>query len=100
MIRNSVPESFLSSIQPSICSMRIFTSWSPRESVFLKSKFSVYGFEKTNINLDWTSIVLHGTEANLGKFGYSRDHRTDKLQITVGISELVNPINIPIGITV
>ena len=34
------------------------------------------------------------------KFGYSRDHRPDKLQITVGVSELADYINIPIGITV
>jgi transposase len=66
----------------------------------LNSLFSVYNFEETDINLDWTSIVLHGTKSNLGKYGYSRDHRPDKLQITVGISELKKPINIPIGITV
>lgn len=66
----------------------------------LDSLFSTYGFEETNINLDWTSIVLYGTKSNLGKFGYSRDHRPDKLQITVGVSELADPINIPIGITV
>ncbi len=35
-----------------------------------------------------------------GKYGYSRDYRTDKLKITVGISELKKPININIGITV
>ncbi len=69
-------------------------------SDILDSLFSVYGFEETNINLDWTSIVLYGTKSNLGKFGYSRDHRPDKLQITVGVSELADPINIPIGITV
>jgi transposase len=40
--------------------------------------FSMYDFEHTNINMDWTSIVLHGTEARLGKYGYSRDHRPDK----------------------
>jgi transposase len=66
----------------------------------LNSLFSVYSFDETNINLDWTSIVLHGTKSNLGKYGYSRDHRPDKLQITVGVSELKKPINIPIGITV
>ncbi|KKH96658.1 transposase, partial [Methanosarcina sp. 1.H.T.1A.1] len=69
-------------------------------SDILESLFSVYGFEETNINLDWTSIVLYGTKFNLGKYGYSRDHRPDKLQITVGISELADPINIPIGVTV
>ncbi len=66
----------------------------------LDNLFSVYGFGETDINLDWTSIVLHGTKSKLGKYGYSRDHRPDKLQITVGVSELRKPINIPIGITV
>ena len=74
-----------------------------KEKIFsdiLGSLFSVYGFEETDINLDWTSIVLHGTKSKLGKYGYSRDHRLDKPQITVGVSELKKPINIPIGITV
>lgn len=66
----------------------------------LDNLFSVYGFGETDINLDWTSIVLHGTKSKLGKYGYSRDHRPDKLQITVGVGELRKPINIPIGITV
>ena len=69
-------------------------------SDILGSLFSVYVFEETDINLDWTSIVLHGTKSKLGKYGYSRDHRPDKPQITVGVSELKKPINIPIGITV
>ena len=69
-------------------------------SDILDSLFSVYDFEQTNLNLDRTSIVLYGTKSNLGKYGYSRDHRPDKLQITVGISELADPINIPIGVTV
>ena len=38
-----------------------------------------YDFEHTDINMDWTSIVLHGNEARLGKYGYSRDHRPDKI---------------------
>ncbi|AKB18824.1 IS4 family transposase [Methanosarcina sp. WWM596] len=69
-------------------------------SDILDSLFCVYGFEEKDIKMDWTSIVLYGTKSNLGKYGYSRDHRPDKLQITVGISELANPINIPIGVTV
>ena len=60
----------------------------------------MYDFEHTNINMDWTSIVLHGTEARLGKYGYSRDHRPDKKQITLGVTELSDPINIPIGMTI
>ena len=64
------------------------------------SLFKRYDFEHTNINMDWTSVVLHGDKAPLGKYGYSRDHRPDKKQITIGISELADPINLPIGITV
>lgn len=62
--------------------------------------FDTYSFEHTNVNLDWTSLILHGDKSNLGKHGYSRDHRPDKKQITVGLTELADPINIPIGITV
>ncbi|NOQ48002.1 MAG: IS1634 family transposase [Methanococcoides sp.] len=62
--------------------------------------FKRYDFEHTNINMDWTSVVLHGDKAPLGKYGYSRDHRPDKKQITIGISELADPINLPFGITV
>ena len=50
--------------------------------------------------MDWTSIVLHGNEAQPGKYGYSRDHRPDKIQIPVGVTELSDPINIPIGMTI
>ncbi|MDD5617437.1 MAG: transposase [Candidatus Methanoperedens sp.] len=62
--------------------------------------FQIYNFEHTDINLDWTSLVLYGDKSKMGKYGYSRDHRPDKKQITVGISELAGPINVPIGITV
>jgi len=62
--------------------------------------FARYDFEHTDTNMDWTSIVLHGTEAKLGKYGYSRDHRPDKKQITVGVTELADPINVPIGMTI
>ncbi|UCG04618.1 MAG: IS1634 family transposase [Candidatus Heimdallarchaeota archaeon] len=62
--------------------------------------FNIYDFEHTNINMDWTSFVLFGNKCPLGKRGYSRDHRPDKKQITVGLSELSKPINVPIGMTV
>src|SRR3990167_454913 len=64
------------------------------------SLFSQYEFPHTNINLDWTSFVLWGTKAELGMYGYSRGHRPDKKQITIGISQLRSPMNIPIGLTV
>jgi len=62
--------------------------------------FSKYDFDHTDINMDWTSIVLYGDKCPLGKYGYSRDHRPDKKQITLGVSELSAPINLPVGITV
>ncbi len=62
--------------------------------------FNVFDFEHTDINMDWTSFVLYGNKCPLGKHGYSRDHRPDKKQITVGVSELADPINVPIGMTV
>lgn len=62
--------------------------------------FEKFDFEHTNINMDWTSLVLYGDKCPLGKHGYSRDHRPDKKQITIGLAELSNPINVPIGMTV
>lgn len=63
----------------------------------LKSK---YDFKHTDINLDWSSLILWGQKASLGAYGYSRDHRPDKKQIMFGIAEIANPINIPIGLTI
>lgn len=62
--------------------------------------FSLYDFEHTDINMDWSSLIIWGDKANIAKYGYSRDHRPDKKQITFGITELRNPINIPIGLTI
>jgi transposase len=62
--------------------------------------FQKYDFEHTDINLDWTSLILYGDKSKLGKYGYSRDHRPDKKQITIGVCELADPINVPIGLTV
>ncbi len=62
--------------------------------------FEIFDFEHTDINMDWTSFILYGDKSPLGKRGYSRDHRPDKKQITLGLSELADPINVPIGMTV
>jgi len=62
--------------------------------------FDRFLFEHTDINLDWTSLVLYGDKCKLGKFGYSRDHRPDKRQLTLGLAELAHPINVPVGLTV
>lgn len=39
------------------------------------SIFSQYDFPHTDVNLDWTSLVLWGDKAQLGEYGYSRAHR-------------------------
>jgi len=62
--------------------------------------FSHYDFSHTDINMDWSSLILWGDKASLGKYGYSRDHRPDKKQITFGVAELRKPINVPIGLTI
>ena len=62
--------------------------------------FSLYDFSHTDVNMDWSSLILWGDKANLAKYGYSRDHRPDKKQITFGVTELRKPINIPIGLTI
>ena len=62
--------------------------------------FSQYDFSHTDINMDWSSLILWGDKATIAKYGYSRDYRPDKKQITFGISELRKPINIPIGLTI
>jgi transposase len=64
------------------------------------SLFRNFDFEHTNMNLDWTSLVLHGKKCRLGKYGYSREHRPDKRQLTLGLAELAHPINVPVGFTV
>jgi len=65
-----------------------------------KSILSQYDFPHTDVNLDWTSFVLWGDKSELGAYGYSRAHRPDKKQITVGISQLREPMNIPFGLTI
>ena len=62
--------------------------------------FSQYKFEHTDINMDWSSIILWGNKAPLGAYGYSRDHRPDKKQITFGVAEIAHPINVPIGLSI
>jgi len=65
-----------------------------------KVLLETYDFEHTDIVMDWTSLILWGDKAELGRYGYSRDHRPDKKQITLGLTALSDPINIPVGLTV
>ncbi len=60
----------------------------------------LYDFESTDSNLDWSSIILHGCKAVLGKYGYSRDHRPDKRQITFGVAQFRSPISLPYAFSI
>lgn len=62
--------------------------------------FELYNFSSTDSNFDWSSLVLHGCKAELGEYGYSRDHRPDKRQITFGIAQLRSPMNIPFALSI
>ena len=58
------------------------------------------GCSKTDVLLDWTSLVYYGDMAKLAKFGYSRDHQPGERQITLGVALLAPPYNVPFGMTV
>jgi len=44
------------------------------------------GGPKTDVLLDWTSIVYYGDMAKLAKYGYSRDHHPGERQLTLGVA--------------
>ena len=58
------------------------------------------GGPKTDILLDWTSIVYYGDMAKLAKYGYSRDHQPGERQLTLGVAQLAPPYDVPIGLTI
>jgi transposase len=58
------------------------------------------GRPKTDVLLDWTSIVYYGDMAKLAKFGFSRDHHPGERQLTLGAAQLAPPYDVPIGLTV
>ena len=49
-------------------------------------------------NIDWSSTFFEGKKAELGAFGYSRDRRPDKRQITFGIATGIN--GVPTALTI
>jgi transposase len=44
------------------------------------------GQPRTDVLLDWTSLVYYGDLAKLAKFGYSRDNQPGERQITLGVA--------------
>jgi len=58
------------------------------------------GRPRTDVLLDWTSIVYYGDMAKLAKYGYSRDHNPGERQLTLGAAQLAPPYDVPIGLTI
>jgi transposase len=48
---------------------------------------SMYDLEHTDVNIDTSSVSVHGLESPLGAYGYSREHYPDLQQVMFGVSE-------------
>ncbi|MEM0467068.1 MAG: IS1634 family transposase [Candidatus Thermoplasmatota archaeon] len=49
--------------------------------------------------MDWTSIHFEAQPTNLIKYGYSRDHRPDRPQVTIGLAQDQHS-QLPIGLSI
>jgi len=62
----------------------------------LKDRFGV-GMD--TVFIDWTSMYFEAPAKGIVRFGYSRDHRPDRPQVTVGLS-IDKDSGMPMGLTV
>ena len=62
----------------------------------LKTEFNV-GLDM--VFMDWTSTHFEAQTTDLIKYGYSRDHRPDRPQVTIGITQDQRS-QIPVGLTI
>jgi transposase len=58
-----------------------------------------YGVTMDTVFMDWTSMYFEAPANNIVKFGYSRDHRSDRPQVNVGLS-IDADSKMPVGLTV
>jgi transposase len=58
-----------------------------------------YGVTMDTVFMDWTSMYFEAPAGCIVKFGYSRDHRPDRPQVTVGLS-IDKDSGMPMGLTV
>ena len=61
----------------------------------LKNK---YGVKMDTVFMDWTSMYFEASQKGIVRVGYSRDHRSDRPQVTVGLS-MDRDSGMPIGLT-
>ena len=62
----------------------------------LKSR---YGVKMDTVFMDWTSMYFEAPQKGVVRVGYSRDHRPDRPQVTVGLS-MDRDSGMPVGLTV
>ena len=62
----------------------------------LKTK---YGVKMDTTFMDWTSLFFEAPQQGIVRVGYSRDHRPDRPQVTIGLS-MDRESGMPIGLTV
>jgi len=58
-----------------------------------------YGVGMGTVFMDWTSMYFEAPAGGIVRFGYSRDHRPDRPQVTVGLS-IDKASGMPVGLTV
>ncbi len=58
-----------------------------------------YGVGMDTVFMDWTSMYFEAPQNNMVRVGYSRDHRSDRPQVTVGLS-MDRETHMPVGLTV
>jgi transposase len=58
-----------------------------------------YGITFDTVFMDWTSMFFEAPAKGVVRFGYSRDHRPDRPQVTVGLS-IDKASGMPVGLTV
>lgn len=58
-----------------------------------------YGVSMETVFMDWTSMYFEAPQNDVVRVGYSRDHRSDRPQVTVGLS-MDRATGMPVGLTV
>lgn len=58
-----------------------------------------YGVGMDTVFMDWTSMYFEAPQNDIVRVGYSRDHRSDRPQVTVGLS-MDRVTGMPVGLTV
>ncbi|MCQ2071205.1 MAG: IS1634 family transposase [archaeon] len=58
-----------------------------------------YGLRMQTVFMDWTSLFFEAPQQGIVRVGYSRDHRPDRPQVTIGLS-MDRDSGMPVGLTV